>query len=181
LGDLLPVLPVQGTDPALALCLLQRQSGYLAPALVDEQAITIGISLEDAHRGEAGKSPKAPLGLLQADVLLLQSLFELPAISLPKLLALKLDLLALLEKVDESSNFRSQDKRFQGLGEVIHGPQFIRLLRRKSVIIVGGQKDDWCVARIALLADQLRRLEPVEAVHLYVEKHNDKFIVLQAN
>ena len=57
--DAIAVVGMHGLEPALAARLLGRQAGHLAPVLVDEHVVAIGLGAEDADRRMAGERAEA--------------------------------------------------------------------------------------------------------------------------
>ena len=121
---------------------------------------------------------EAGLAFSQACIFRCQALLEFATFHLPQLFGLAFDVFGLLEEFHEAAHLGLQDDRHDRLLQVVHGSQRIRLLHRQTIVAVGGEKDDRCVARPFPAPDAFGRFKAVQTMHLDVEQDHRKIVFL---
>ena len=92
-------------------------------------------------------------------------------------LCLLLNLLILLKEFDENRHLRSQDISIDRLHDVINRAQGVSAAEMADAGGVRSQKDDRDVARFFAAANQLRRLQSVDAGHVDVQQHYGYIVI----
>ena len=80
-------------------------------------------------------------------------------------------------ELDEHRDLGAQDVGVERLGQVVDGASLIRARHELLVGLHRGQEDDRHAARLAAVADHLRRLEPVHARHGDVEQNDGELLL----
>jgi hypothetical protein len=122
---------------------------------------------------------RQPYALAEGLILLGQFLFELAALHAADAFGLALYLPDLLEEIDEARDLRPDDNGNQRLDKVIHRAQRIGPIDREAVAFKGRKEDDGSASGFFPAADQLGRLEAIQAGHLDVQQHDGEVVVQQ--
>src|ERR1700722_6209306 len=88
-------------------------------------------------------------------------------------------LLSFFREFRKRRHLCSQDDRNERLAEEIHGAEQVTSLQQFRFRVVGSEKDDGRMAIFRPTANQLGRLESVQALHLNVQQHDGKLILKQ--